>query len=401
MADYVVLPPPAVNSARRPFPFFRNVRVRRHARFCLLLGLVATIAIFILSSGTVVRDLGYLLRPVWDTPPKPFQVIPHYDHPNVSASDLCDLHGWHMRQNTVKIWDATIFSVELDLLEIRLRELYDIVDHFVIVESSSTFTGLPKPLHFAENRERFAWAADKILYRAVSLPPNPDGPGHADGTWQNEARSRREINDILRGQGVQPGDLVIQADVDEIPSFRTIELIRACEGYPSVLHLKLRDFMYSFVRMLPEVENGGSWRASVKTWNPAGPGNTGYSHGRQSDVILADAGWHCSWCFKYLEDFRFKMKSYSHYDRVTRPERQLDPSEIQRKICEGKDVFDMYPEAYTFDSLYRLLGPFPLTQSYIQLPWWAVQNAERFDYLLRQDRCRRRLSPAGDNSDSN
>ncbi|KAH9842620.1 glycosyl transferase [Rhodofomes roseus] len=396
MTDYVPLPAPAVTSARRPFSFFRNIRVRRHARLCLLVGLVTIITTFILSSGTVLRDLGYLLRPVWDKPPKPFEVIPHYDHPNVSASDLCDLHGWQRRQNDVTVWDATIFSVELDLLEIRIRELYTVVDHFIIVESNSTFTGLPKPLVFAENRDRFAWAADKIFYRSIYLPPNPPGPGHADATWQNEGRSRREINDILRAQGAKAGDLLIQADVDEIPSFRTIELVRACEGYPGVLHLRLRDFMYSFVRMLPEVEEGGSWRASVKTWNPTGTEYYGYSHGRQSDVILADAGWHCSWCFKYLEDFRFKMQSYSHYDRVTRPERQLESSEIQRKICEGKDVFDMYPEAYSFDSLYRLLGPYPLTHSYVQLPWWAVQNAERFDYLLRQDRCRRELGTADD-----
>ena len=108
--------------------------------------------------------------------------------------------------------------------------------------------------------------------------------------------------------------------------------------------------MYSFVRALPEVKEGGSWRASVKTWNPAGPGYTGYSHGRQSDVILADSGWHCSWCFKYIEDFQFKMRSYSHYDRVTRPEKQLEPAEIQHKICEGKDVFDMYPVSFEHDS---------------------------------------------------
>lgn len=49
-------------------------------------------------------------------------------------------------------------------------------------------------------------------------------------------------------------------------------------------------------------------------------------------------------------------------------------------------------EAYSFDSLYRLFGTFPLTYSYTQLPWWAVQNADQFDYLLRQDSCERKLS---------
>ncbi|KAG9073153.1 hypothetical protein KI688_000940 [Linnemannia hyalina] len=68
-----------------------------------------------------------------------------------------------------KVYDAVIFSVELDMLEIRMRELYDVVDHFVILESSRTFTGIPKPAVFQENRERYSFAEDKIIYKLVPL----------------------------------------------------------------------------------------------------------------------------------------------------------------------------------------------------------------------------------------
>jgi beta-1,4-mannosyl-glycoprotein beta-1,4-N-acetylglucosaminyltransferase len=40
------------------------------------------------------------------------------------------------------VFDAILFSNEMDMLEIRLRELYDVVDKFVIVESDHTFTGI-------------------------------------------------------------------------------------------------------------------------------------------------------------------------------------------------------------------------------------------------------------------
>lgn len=324
-------------------------RIRRRTKIFLLLGIVVFVTTFLLYHRTLWRDLGYLLRPIWDTPPKPFTVIPHYDHPNVSTSDLCALHGWERRDTHVRVWDATIFSVELDLLEIRLRELYNVVDHFIIIESETTFTGRPKPLLFAQHRHepRFSWASDKILYKSLVLPSEIPGISHADVTWRNEGRSRREINDVLRTYGARAGDLLIQADVDEIPSARAIELTKSCKGYPDVLHLQLRSYMYSFTREVPNTAGSGSWRASVKTWNPDGDGYRGYEHGRQSDVILSDSGWHCSWCFRFLVDFQFKMTGYSHFDRVTQPEKQLSLGEIQRKVCDGKDVFDMFPVSQT------------------------------------------------------
>ena len=81
--------------------------------------------------------------------------------------------------------------------------------------------------------------------------------------------------------------------------------------------------------------------ASVKTYNPSD--DWYYSHQRHSDTILEDAGWHCSFCFRYLADFRTKMLGFSHFDRVTRPGQQLLDDEIQRKICDGRDLFDMFP----------------------------------------------------------
>ena len=54
-----------------------------------------------------------------------------------------------------KIFCGCTFFNELDLLELRLAEIYPHVDAVVLVESPLTFSGQPKPLHFAENRQRF------------------------------------------------------------------------------------------------------------------------------------------------------------------------------------------------------------------------------------------------------
>ena len=60
------------------------------------------------------------------------------------------------------------------MLEARLQELDSVVDKFVLVESPRTFSGQPKPLHFKDNRARFAAFSQKIVYIELSDVNPPD-----------------------------------------------------------------------------------------------------------------------------------------------------------------------------------------------------------------------------------
>ena len=108
----------------------------------------------------------------------------------------------------MKLYDCFTFYNELDLLELRLAELYDTVDHFVIVESNQTFTNRPKPFLFEENRERYARWLDKIIHIKVEDMPGSDNP------WDNETHQR---NSIMRGLAdADANDIVFISDVDEV-----------------------------------------------------------------------------------------------------------------------------------------------------------------------------------------
>ena len=48
----------------------------------------------------------------------------------------------------MKIYDCFTYYNEADMVHIRFEELKDVVDYFVVVESSQTFTGKPKPFYF-------------------------------------------------------------------------------------------------------------------------------------------------------------------------------------------------------------------------------------------------------------
>ncbi|KAK6160270.1 hypothetical protein DH2020_003651 [Rehmannia glutinosa] len=306
--------------------------------YLFLFMLVPTCLFFIYVHG---QKITYFLRPLWESPPKPFHEIPHYYHENVSMENLCKLHGWGIREYPRRVFDAVLFSNEVDILKVRWKELYPYVSEFVILESNSTFTGLPKPFVFSTVRDEFKFLEPRLTYGQV-----PGRFRKRENPFIEEAYQRLALDYLLKQAGIQDDDLLIMSDVDEIPSRHTINLL--------------------------------SWRASVHVYEA---GKTRYAHYRQSDEILADAGWHCSFCFRHISEFIFKMKAYSHVDRV-RFSHFLNPKRVQRVICKGADLFDMLPEEYTFKEIIGKMGPIPHSYSAVHLPAYLLENADEFKFLL-------------------
>lgn len=329
----------------------------------LLIILTSVISIFIHG-----QKISYFFRPLWNNPPRPFTRIPHYYAENVSMHHLCRLHGWSLRSEPRRVFDAILFSNELDILEIRWRELYPYVHKFIIVESNTTFTGIPKPLFFSENRHQFEFAGSKIVYNVY-----PGRVGPRLNPFAFEAEQRVAVNKLLRDAGVSTGDLLIMSDADEVPSPHTVRLLQWCDGLPPAMHLELKHYMYSFEFPV----DFSSWRATAHIFGL----RTGYRHSRQTDLLFVDAGWHCSFCLRRIKDVVFKMTAYSHADRVKRAN-FLNHSRIQRIICHGDDLFDMLPEEYSFQELIKKIGSIPRSASAVHLPSALIQDAEKFSFLL-------------------
>ncbi|XP_022774372.1 uncharacterized protein LOC111316615 [Durio zibethinus] len=327
------------------------------------------IPLFIFGMYLHGQKISYFLRPLWESPPKPFHEIPHYYHENVTMETLCNLHGWKIRESPRRVFDVVLFSNEIDILTLRWNELYPYITQFVLLESNSTFSGLPKPLTFASNRQQFKFIEPRLTYGMIGGRFRK-----GENPFVEEAYQRVALDQLLKIAGIEDDDLLIMSDVDEIPSAHTINLLRWCDDTPPVIHLQLRNYLYSFEYHI----DNKSWRASVHRHET---GKTRYAHYRQADVILSDAGWHCSFCFRYISEFIFKMKAYSHTDRV-RFSHYLNPERIQDVICRGTDLFDMLPEEYTFKEMIGKMGPIPRSYSAVHLPAYLLNNAEKYKYLL-------------------
>ena len=122
-----------------------------------------------------------------------------------------------------RVFDAFIFYNEIELLEIRLNELANVVDHFLLVEAGErivvvvvvrvpvavvllcfaatdrTFTYREKPLHFKEHEEEFDTFAHQLLSFNCQLPEHPAGAqDEYKAGWNREHAQRACINEAIQ-----------------------------------------------------------------------------------------------------------------------------------------------------------------------------------------------------------
>lgn len=115
------------------------------------------------------------------------------------------------------VYDSFQFFNELDILKLRMNVLKDVVDYFVISESTVTFSGDPKPLYYNENKEMFKEFEHKIIHNIVD-----DTPMDCNAFM----RDHHQKCAVARGlKDCKPDDIVIFSDVDEIPNPDTLKAL--------------------------------------------------------------------------------------------------------------------------------------------------------------------------------
>ena len=79
------------------------------------------------------------------------------------------------------------------------------------------------------------------------------------------------------------------------------------------------------------------------------------------------------------------MKGASHADRLYNRlnwKSYLEHDRIQAKICDGADLYDMLPEAYTWGELLSLWKGSVRRIGAVGLPKAVIQDPSRFAFLL-------------------
>jgi hypothetical protein len=234
-----------------------------------------------------------------------------------------------------KIYDCFTFFNEFELLELRLRELYDHVDYFVLVEANKTFQNNDKPYHYQENKEKFKIWHDKIIHVQVdNMPADTD-------TW---GRERFQRDQILSGlTHTAQDDIIMIGDVDEIPRLETIQKLKS--SVQNVWGFRMPLFNFKLNYMLYTNDFYSIWSGAIRRSLLDSPedfrrmrhmlNQFTYSFGDDNVQIIEHAGWH----FTYFGDEQFittKLQSYAHQEANT-PE-NIEQLNVNQSIENGVGV---------------------------------------------------------------
>ena len=280
------------------------------------------------------------------------------------------------------IYDIFTFFNELDLLEIRLEILDPVVDKFVLIECTETFSGKPKPLYYNENKHLFKKWEHKIIHHITNDPiigyedlqtrlmqPGiskldeniilnaltttnvPKGEVH----WLKEFYQKECIKKPLLG--LNDDDICFVGDLDEIWNPNQTYDIDNTSIY------KLKQIVFSgHVNM----RSSEDWAGTIVT-RYQNIKNACLNHlrtpWRTPYTYIENSGWH----FSFMggpDRIKAKLESYGHQEYNISQVKD----DIENKLNQGLEI---------------LGRSFILTKDEESIPQYLKVNKEKYSYLFK------------------
>jgi beta-1,4-mannosyl-glycoprotein beta-1,4-N-acetylglucosaminyltransferase len=277
----------------------------------------------------------------------------------------------------MKIYDAFLFFNELEILELRMNILNDVVDYFVVVESTKTFSSKPKELIFEKNKNLFKKFNEKIIHVVIDDTPDsfmeikyidnpktdtdilknkilkhvdesPNWPRH-ETQWGVETYQRESIiNGLIN---CNDDDIIIISDVDEIPN--PDEIVNIKNINDDVFNFN-QNMYYYYLNMLKEKNWSGPKACSYNKLKSISLNSL--RQNKHTTKTISNGGWHFSFMggeTKVIE----KIEAYSHQE-FNKP---YYKDNVKNNITSNNDPFfrgtlthvnidDTYPK-YILDNL--------------------------------------------------
>jgi len=256
---------------------------------------------------------------------------------------------WYCGKNDINlprpnIFDCFPYNGENEVLEIRFNELYDVVDRFVIVESTRTHQNKSKELQFEKNLKRFEKFLNKITYLVVEDFPAFD-------SWSIE---RHQRDGIMRGlSNCKDSDIIMISDCDEIPNAKAVKTYRLEDGIKS-FEQKLHYYNFNCQAEDPWKEAKILSYGLLKQISPCGA--------RYAQCgSVPNGGWHFSY-FSDIDGIIKKIGETAHIEYST-PE-FTNREKIDKAVKECSDLYgrnlkykhveidETYPK-YVLENMYK------------------------------------------------
>jgi beta-1,4-mannosyl-glycoprotein beta-1,4-N-acetylglucosaminyltransferase len=230
----------------------------------------------------------------------------------------------------MKIYDCFTYYNEADMVQIRFEELKDVVDYFVVVESSQTFTGKPKPFYFDDLPDWVDKWKEKIIRIKVNFPKE------LETSWEREFFQRNAISQIV--DRLDDSDVVIISDADEIVKSSLLENITE---FRIPARIDVRQYFWNFNWRVPPHCDQGARPVVCAKHNLKN--NTPQELRGMTLPVIPDGGWHFSF-FGQSDKIKNKIESFAHTEYDS--EEYKNSEAILYRIKNGIDPFDRFPLKY-------------------------------------------------------
>jgi len=305
----------------------------------------------------------------------------------------------------MKIYDCFIFFNELDLLEIRLSELDDKVDYFVLVESNQTHARAPKKLYYEENKKRFKKWEDKIIHIVMDMPKlnffdkilikkqltNPStflanialsyGLGRMKMDWAQRSAIKKGLKNCKNE------DVIIISDLDEIPNPLKLDKAISLVKNGKIVGFEQKTFAYYLngstpgkalsskmcsYEILKKRFNKNPQRLRIPSFFRRLNNRLLMKKGYHNNIwnaglsVIEDGGWHFTF-LGGIEAVKTKIKNYPHVENFS----------IEKDLLENKIREDMER-----GNLRHLkINYIPIDSSF---PETIQKNQEKYSHLIKK-----------------
>ena len=278
------------------------------------------------------------------------------------------LFEWSYKLNNVtsiRIFDTFMYNNEADMLYIHIWRLYYYIDYFIILTSPVSFSGFSRTISFHPYEKELEKFKDKM--HIVTIDKRMcDKENHPDSNpaWCSEFSMRDYAKNVIENDfNATTDDIILITDCDEI--FTRDAILKIRENPPDTFYWVrgVSYFPYYFhflqewnpvlvVRYSKDMKPLSIQRASMDR------------HAISNEVWVT----HCSYCFPTLEQFKYKIQTFSHQEYNQWP---YNTNDYIFRLHYCREHFNVYP-GHTYD----------VTEPYTYDIHQYIPDDRRLDYLF-------------------
>jgi len=243
--------------------------------------------------------------------------------------------------NNNMIIDSFTFLNEKELVELRVKYLNEVVDHFLIIEADVTHTGKQKNWNFPEILNgKLKDFSHKIQYHQMNVDLEKaeaeKSPNYKGGTWGRswkvESMQRNFIKEACKNFSSK--DIIIISDLDEIPSKNKLSFIKSCD-FRTVAPVAFEQASFhldcNFLELERWVGSVVSTKELIDKYEPQI-----FRDLRKRISRFTDSGWSFS-SFGGVKRIKEKIESFCH-EEYNKQEYKND-DHLKKCIETGSDIF--------------------------------------------------------------